>query len=589
MPSTLVLIHTTTTTMANNNNNNDSDSDNDSFLGSLGSGNNSVDTINSNDERFDQDGNVLSVANLTFVEGILGRGEYGTVRLARRKGGAPIPGSGMSVDTTTSWVAQAPHSAPPKARRGGRRRGLRQGQSNSGSASISGGSVAGRNRRRRRQGTNDSQATLSNTNGRRRRQKQQQQQQQQQPEEFVALRSRSAPDGDMKDFFTDPNASTDAEKAKASTPVAGNKTPSRPQRRVKKMKPKPKLGFPLPKRGEMLRHTTEEPEHINDEVEDNHHEQQKEYTMTLKTSSPPRPQKSRLPDCAEENQNGLTSDDDDNDDDDDDDEMTADGAAPVAVAADSVCNDNSDDDDDDSDNDIAIFHSQRRNRKRGGSSMSVGSFDRFLPSSPTTPTSRRTPKVVDKIGLIVRTGLGKASGRLGSLFDDSDYDSDFTFDNNTAYGTDQEDGAPGGEEEEMLVAVKIHDKSILKRIRRMERDKKTRRMKVHTALEQVEQEIALMKKMHHPNLVALYDVIDSPESDNVYMVLEYMPLGEILSYQDNGTFYRKDEERNDELGYANGHFDEQHVALFFVDILHGLAYLHRHHICHRDLKPENIL
>jgi serine/threonine protein kinase len=35
-----------------------------------------------------------------------------------------------------------------------------------------------------------------------------------------------------------------------------------------------------------------------------------------------------------------------------------------------------------------------------------------------------------------------------------------------------------------------------------------------------------------------------------------------------------------------GHFDEEHCALYFVDLLHGLAHLHRHHIVHRDLKPE---
>ena len=75
---------------------------------------------------------------------------------------------------------------------------------------------------------------------------------------------------------------------------------------------------------------------------------------------------------------------------------------------------------------------------------------------------------------------------------------------------------------------------------------------------------------------------------------------------------------------SEGHFDERHAALYFVDILHGLAYLHRYvtlecgyyvvlqlhrlftlyrnildeciamsihrnRICHRDLKPENIL
>lgn len=36
----------------------------------------------------------------------------------------------------------------------------------------------------------------------------------------------------------------------------------------------------------------------------------------------------------------------------------------------------------------------------------------------------------------------------------------------------------------------------------------------------------------------------------------------------------------------DGHFDEEHCALYFVDLLHGLAHLHRHHIVHRDLKPE---
>ena len=113
-------------------------------------------------------------------------------------------------------------------------------------------------------------------------------------------------------------------------------------------------------------------------------------------------------------------------------------------------------------------------------------------------------------------------------------------------------------------------------------------MKVHTALEQVEKEIALMKKMHHPNIVSLFEVIDSPESDLLYMVIEYMPLGEILTYQGDGTFRRS---TNDVPGYNAklGHFDAPTAALFFVDVLHGLAYLHQHRVVLRDLKPENIL
>jgi serine/threonine protein kinase len=173
------------------------------------------------------------------------------------------------------------------------------------------------------------------------------------------------------------------------------------------------------------------------------------------------------------------------------------------------------------------------------------------------------------------------------------------------------------DEDEHLVAVKIFQKSVLRRMRTMERNKETRRVQIKTALEAVEREVALMKKLSHPNVVEFYEAIDSPDSDLLYMVciaydffltlilpntycqlitnqvIEYMPLGEILTYQNDGTFRRQDPKRYKGdvsiKGIKNGHFDEQHAALYFVDILHGLAYLHQHHIIHRDLKPENIL
>ena len=161
-------------------------------------------------------------------------------------------------------------------------------------------------------------------------------------------------------------------------------------------------------------------------------------------------------------------------------------------------------------------------------------------------------------------------------------------------GTDhtRSDADNEGAEDE-LVAVKICSKSLLKKMRTLTRDSNTRRVSVHTAFDMVEREIALMKKMQHPNVVMLHEVIDSVESDALYIVLEYMPLGEILTFDSEDARFRRRPprvgERIVEGVVPDGHFDEKHSALFLVDIMHGLAYLHQHRICHRDLKPENIL
>lgn len=46
----------------------------------------------------------------------------------------------------------------------------------------------------------------------------------------------------------------------------------------------------------------------------------------------------------------------------------------------------------------------------------------------------------------------------------------------------------------------------------------------------------MVKKLqvNHPNVVKLYEVIDDPEHDKLYMVMEYMHKGAILSK----TFYK---------------------------------------------------
>jgi serine/threonine protein kinase len=154
-----------------------------------------------------------------------------------------------------------------------------------------------------------------------------------------------------------------------------------------------------------------------------------------------------------------------------------------------------------------------------------------------------------------------------------------------------------GDDTYELVAVKIFEKSILKECRTMERLDDhlggASQLQVHTALENVEREIAVMKMINHPNLVSLHEVIDIAESNRLYMVIDYLPLGQVMTNIEGTNMYkrrpRKEGEPLLEGVTPDGHFDEYHAALLFVDVLHGLGYLHSQSICHRDLKPENIL
>ena len=49
-----------------------------------------------------------------------------------------------------------------------------------------------------------------------------------------------------------------------------------------------------------------------------------------------------------------------------------------------------------------------------------------------------------------------------------------------------------------------------------------------TPLDKVYREIALLKKLHHPNIVKLVEVLDEPKEDILYMVFELMPGGLVV-------------------------------------------------------------
>ena len=91
----------------------------------------------------------------------------------------------------------------------------------------------------------------------------------------------------------------------------------------------------------------------------------------------------------------------------------------------------------------------------------------------------------------------------------------------------------------------------------------------------IENEIMILKKVKHPNIVKLFDV--KVKKDYIYLVMEYCNGGSLS------------EALNNYLNKYGAPFSEELVRYLMKQILSGVECLHKHGIIHRDLKLENIL
>uniref|UniRef100_V9KN15 Calcium/calmodulin-dependent protein kinase kinase 1-like protein n=1 Tax=Callorhinchus milii TaxID=7868 RepID=V9KN15_CALMI len=90
-------------------------------------------------------------------------------------------------------------------------------------------------------------------------------------------------------------------------------------------------------------------------------------------------------------------------------------------------------------------------------------------------------------------------------------------------------------------------------------------------LERVYQEIAILKKLDHPNIVKLVEVLDDSSEDNLHLVFELMSKGPVMEVPTDSPF------------------TEEQARRHFRDIVMGIEYLHYQKIIHRDIKPSNLL
>ncbi|EIN10094.1 kinase-like protein, partial [Punctularia strigosozonata HHB-11173 SS5] len=89
----------------------------------------------------------------------------------------------------------------------------------------------------------------------------------------------------------------------------------------------------------------------------------------------------------------------------------------------------------------------------------------------------------------------------------------------------------------------------------------------------IKKEIAIMKKCRHAHVVLLYEVIDDPLFNKIYMVMEYLGGGEV-------KWRNKNEEPVLRVDQARR---------ITRDVVLGLEYLHYQGIIHRDIKPANLM
>ena len=93
-------------------------------------------------------------------------------------------------------------------------------------------------------------------------------------------------------------------------------------------------------------------------------------------------------------------------------------------------------------------------------------------------------------------------------------------------------------------------------------------------LSKFKNEINVLSKVDHPNIIRLYEIFE--DERYISLIMEFCQGGELF-------------QKINELAEKDQSFSEKEAVKIFKQLMSAVSYCHSQGICHRDLKPENIL
>lgn len=96
--------------------------------------------------------------------------------------------------------------------------------------------------------------------------------------------------------------------------------------------------------------------------------------------------------------------------------------------------------------------------------------------------------------------------------------------------------------------------------------------KLKDHLDSIKEEVRILTKLDHPNIVKYYETYD--DTKYMYLVMEYCNGGELF----------------DKIAHQkNQMFNESEAAKIMKKLLRAITHCHAQGVVHRDIKPENIM